>query len=187
MPKSIPFIIRRRDIFAFRIGVPKELRASIGCREIIRSLHTSNRKIAEPIALELAANTKRLFNKLRLDMTIRKNKNGVPREDELLTNYEVQIDIGGLSLPIKFKGNGEIHEQEAINQGIKTFVDSIGQYFPNSIQDNKSILPKSKKISVSPLLSEVINKFLSSNSVINRGGLAKLNKAISEQVYFKPS
>ena len=62
-------------------------------------------------------------------MSNRKNNNLQNSEDELSTNYEVQIDIGGLPLPISFKGNGDIHEQEAINLGIKTFVDSIGQFF----------------------------------------------------------
>lgn len=80
MSKQIPFIHRRGDIFHYRISVPFELREITGCREMTMSLRTSDRLIAQPIALELAAISKRLFFDLRkimansnskLDMIIR--------------------------------------------------------------------------------------------------------------------
>ena len=61
----MPFLHRRVDTFFYRISVPLELRKTIGCREMTMSLRTSDRLIAQPTALELAAISKRLFFDLR--------------------------------------------------------------------------------------------------------------------------
>lgn len=68
MNKQTPFLIRRGDIYNFRISVPSGLRHILGCREITKSLRTSIKHNAVPIALELAAITKRLFYELKLHM-----------------------------------------------------------------------------------------------------------------------
>lgn len=56
---------RRGDAYTFRIAVPIELRPYILCRELTKSLRTTDKKIAFPRALELAASCKRLFYDLR--------------------------------------------------------------------------------------------------------------------------
>jgi integrase len=69
MSKQNPFLYRRGDVLAFRIAVPLELRPFIGCRELTKSLRTSDKYLAVPIALELAAIAKRLFYDLRAIMS----------------------------------------------------------------------------------------------------------------------
>lgn len=69
MPKQNPYLYRRGEVIAFRIAVPLELRQLIGFRELTKSLRTSDKHLALPIALELAANAKRLFYDLRKIMS----------------------------------------------------------------------------------------------------------------------
>ena len=69
MPKQTPFLYRRGDALSFRIVVPLMLRPYVGCRELTKSLCTSDKHLALPIALELAANAKRLFYDLRKIMS----------------------------------------------------------------------------------------------------------------------
>lgn len=60
-----PFMQRRGDNFYFRIQVPVELRQMVGQREFTRTLKTGDRAKALPLALELGAVAKRLFDALR--------------------------------------------------------------------------------------------------------------------------
>ncbi len=59
------YLFRRGDVLTFRISVPVDLRSIVGVREITKTLHTSDRCEAVPIALEYAAIAKRLFFDLR--------------------------------------------------------------------------------------------------------------------------
>ena len=43
---KIPYLIRRKNIFYFRLVVPAELRESVKVREIIQSLRAENREEA---------------------------------------------------------------------------------------------------------------------------------------------
>lgn len=147
MPKNLPYIIRRKDTFAFRIGVPKELRSYIGCREIIRSLHTSNRKKAEPIALELAAKVKRLFLELRDDMSGNKKKH-----NSISSDYGVKLDFGDFT----FEVEGEPHEAEAINNAVKIAIESNNSRQAKNININPPTRSKSSEL----MLSKVIQDFL---------------------------
>jgi hypothetical protein len=52
---KIPYLVRRKNVFYFRLVVPPELRESINAREIVRSLKTENRHEATHQALKLAA------------------------------------------------------------------------------------------------------------------------------------
>ncbi|MBX3663027.1 MAG: hypothetical protein KF804_11290 [Burkholderiales bacterium] len=69
MPKQTPYIQRRGHALEFRLAVPQDLRSTIGCRELVRSLRTGERDIAVPIALRFAAIAKALFSDLRRYMT----------------------------------------------------------------------------------------------------------------------
>jgi integrase len=180
MPKSIPFMIRRSDTFAFRIGVPKELRTSIGCREIIRSLHTSNRRIAEPIAVELAAKAKRLFLELRQDMsTHKKNNEEDSSEDSFTTNYEFKIDFDEFKQVTSIFAKGEVHEQDSINSAIQTTLESLNQ--TTSTQSSRQTInntPKSLHVNPPILFSRVINEFLESDSAKKKAPMYKKHKTV---------
>jgi integrase len=55
---KIPYLVRRKNIYYFRLRVPAELQSSIKVREFIISLKTENRAEAIPHALKLAAHFK---------------------------------------------------------------------------------------------------------------------------------
>jgi integrase len=63
---KIPYLIRRKNVFYFRLVVPIELRGSINVREIIRSLKTENRHEATHQALKLAAHYKAVLHDLKV-------------------------------------------------------------------------------------------------------------------------
>lgn len=60
-----PYLTRRGNVFHFRIEVPFALRAAIGARELVRTLHTESRCHAEARALQCAAIAKSMFLLLR--------------------------------------------------------------------------------------------------------------------------
>ena len=57
----------------FRIAVPGDLRKCVGGRELTRTLKTTDRPLACPIALSLASKAKILFNELRERMGKKKS------------------------------------------------------------------------------------------------------------------
>ncbi|MGR8931807.1 MAG: DUF6538 domain-containing protein [Gammaproteobacteria bacterium] len=62
---KIPYLIRRKNIFYFRLGIPAELREIVKSREIVQSLRTQNNDEAERKALKLAAHFKALLHDLK--------------------------------------------------------------------------------------------------------------------------
>lgn len=60
MAARTPYLLRRGDVFHFRIATPTRLRPYFG-RELTQSLQTSDRQRAVPLSFELAAGAKRLF------------------------------------------------------------------------------------------------------------------------------
>jgi hypothetical protein len=66
---KIPYPIRRKNVFYFRLGVPAELREVIQSREIIQSLRTQNSDEAQRKALALAAYFKTLLHDLKTGKT----------------------------------------------------------------------------------------------------------------------
>jgi hypothetical protein len=66
-----PYLIRRKNVFYFRIVVPIEFRDTFKSREIIKSLKTENRAEATHKALELAAHFKAILYGLKtLDVQV---------------------------------------------------------------------------------------------------------------------
>jgi integrase len=61
---KIPYLVRRKNVFYFRLVVPAEQRESFNAREIIRSLKTECRKEATLQALKLAAHYKAALHDL---------------------------------------------------------------------------------------------------------------------------
>ncbi len=68
MRKKTPYLVVRADTWFFRIAVPVDLRGLVGCRELTRTLRTTDKASAVPRALELAAKSIGLFNELRGSM-----------------------------------------------------------------------------------------------------------------------
>ena len=77
MPSFAPFLIRRGDTYAFRIAVPAELRGLLDCRELTRTLRVAHKRDAVPMALEMAAISKRLFSLLREHSQTMSDKDGL--------------------------------------------------------------------------------------------------------------
>lgn len=66
---KIPYLVRRKNVFYFRLGVPADLREIIKTREIFQSLRTQNRDEAARRALKLAAHFKSLLHDLKTGKT----------------------------------------------------------------------------------------------------------------------
>ena len=60
------YLVRRADTYYFRLRVPDDLRQHYPRREIMRSLRTTDRAVAAPLALALAAQNLQRFNELRM-------------------------------------------------------------------------------------------------------------------------
>lgn len=74
MPRQAPYLQRRGDTLYFRLAVPEDLRPYVGGREITKTLRTTERARAVPVALEYAARVKRLFWELRGGMAEQDNE-----------------------------------------------------------------------------------------------------------------
>jgi len=61
MARNAPYLLRRNNLYSFRMAVPAALQTAVGCREITASLGVSDIHLAIPLALELAAVIKREF------------------------------------------------------------------------------------------------------------------------------
>ena len=68
MPRKLPYLQPRGNTLFFRIAVPCDLRESIGGRELTKTLRTTDKRVAAPIALEYAAAAQRLFIDARVGM-----------------------------------------------------------------------------------------------------------------------
>lgn len=62
---KIPYLVRRKNVYYFRLVVPVELREIVKVREITQSLRTENREKATHKALELAAHFKAALHDLK--------------------------------------------------------------------------------------------------------------------------
>lgn len=116
MSCQIPYLLRRGDTFVFRIVVPTDLRPVFGVREVVRSLRTSDRRIAASRALRYASKMLYLFSELRA------MPNG--HKENMQFDYTLIVDFDELGLPKQFKVEGEPHEQVAINSAIKTVIET---------------------------------------------------------------
>jgi hypothetical protein len=62
---KIPYLIRRKNVFYFRLGIPAAFREIVKSREIIKSLKTEDSEEATRRALKLAAHFKALLHDLK--------------------------------------------------------------------------------------------------------------------------
>lgn len=171
-------MLRRKDTFFFRIGVPFELRPILGCREITRSLHTSNRKTAEPFALELAATAKLIFNRLRENMAKGKS-GGKGIKSDLIYKLDLN-EFGALKTleiitePHDKEGEGEAFLEKTLARLPQTTTNFEGNTSP-STQD--------KIIATSPEKNEatfknVIDAFLTKYELKKKPAMLKKHQAV---------
>jgi hypothetical protein len=66
---KIPYLVRRKNVFYFRLGVPADLREIVKSREIIQSLRTEDSDEATRRALKLAAHFKVFLHNLKTGKT----------------------------------------------------------------------------------------------------------------------
>lgn len=171
MSRTIPFLIRRGNIISFRIAVPSELRKAVGCREFTKSLKTSDRAIAQPIALELAALSKRLFYELKLLMA--DNPDGTLLELKLL-KFENKMR----------KALRTIEQKEAKEAATAQTSLALMKFKSELFDANLSFF-ESKNIPVAipiaqhiPKLSKVINAFLSEYDKDKHAPMFKKHSAV---------
>ncbi len=103
MSRQAPYLQRRGDRFYLRIAVPSDLQSIIGDREITRALRTSDKRVAAPLALELAASAKRLF----VDLRIGRGEMGEEKLKDIVRDAKRRIEIAKIE---------ERHEDELITQ-----------------------------------------------------------------------
>ncbi|MDR3414257.1 MAG: hypothetical protein P4L87_25400 [Formivibrio sp.] len=96
MSNFTSYLLRRGDNFTFRIAVPADLRGIIGLREITKTLSTSNRHKAAPLALEYAAKTKRMFYEVRVEMNSPKKykprQKRTPEQEQFLSRWGAALE-----------------------------------------------------------------------------------------------
>lgn len=175
MPRLIPYLQRRGNTLSFRIAVPPDLRPIVGARELVKSLLTQDCRVAEPIALSLAAQAKQLFIKLR-GMAKRKTTS-----TKLLSlNYTIQCDINELGLPTGVKIEAEPHEQEAVNSAIRTiYASAVAHHQKPQSSDtapgNTTAIHLNDPV---PTLKTVIDNFLSKYMKKNKPAMLKKHKPV---------
>jgi len=126
-----PYLQRRGDIFSFRIAVPSELRHSIGKREFIQSLHTTDKRVAVVKALMLAATAKQLFHDPNKNMTDSDNNklmenirawNHKHELNEQRAQYEEELEESR----VRHKQELKQAKLEAENGAIRRAISSFG-------------------------------------------------------------
>jgi hypothetical protein len=63
--KAYPYVLCRKGIYYFREATPKDLLYFIGQREIIKTLGTTDVRVARKAALEMSELLDELFTKIR--------------------------------------------------------------------------------------------------------------------------
>lgn len=178
MSKQTPFLYRRGDVLNFRIAVPIDLRHCVGCREIVRTLGTSDRAIAAPLALSLAAQAKLLFNRLRGRMGT-----DTAGGDDLSIGLGFEIDLDEMGLPKRISVQAEPHEEDAAKALIRTAIESsaqarsrmIGGVEGRSFQKNA---PDTQQNAGVPTLKTVIEDFLIKYAKRNKPAMLKKHQQV---------
>jgi hypothetical protein len=89
---KIPYLVRRKNVFYFRLGVPADLREIVKSREIIQSLRTEDSDEATRRALKLAAHFKSLLHELKTGQTISVVRFNIRKTDrEPINNRDISV------------------------------------------------------------------------------------------------
>lgn len=132
------YLSRRGDVFYFRLSVPTDLRQQFPGREIIKSLRTTDRRVAAPQALALAAQCLVQFNEIRMSKTYRA---------DLTVSFDFKTDG---SRAVVF-GDVQPHDLETVKALAREFAGDA----PAPAATPVTTAGKS-----TPLLSEAVAEFL---------------------------
>jgi hypothetical protein len=151
MSRIAPYLLRRGNVFTFRIAVPHDLRPLIGKREITKTLYTTDKRAAIPRGLRMAAKVKELFEELRQMPPKDKRVNS----DAIEFNYSIILELDDFQKPKKLSVNAEAHEEQAVNSAIRTALS-------NHQEPATSFIPtqQAERENQAPLLSKVVSSFL---------------------------
>ena len=153
---KIPYLFRRGNVFYFRAAVPPDLREDFQCREIVQSLKVEKRLEAVPLALRMASDVTKLFNKARSMDKTQKRSEWALREKlkvrELLHQEELeQKELEHLSELRRVKAEAAL---KAENEALKAVLAS------GVAVDSERVKPVEQKLNKAPLLSVAIDEFL---------------------------
>jgi integrase len=161
MNRHTPYLQRRNDSFNFRIAVPSDLLSIISRRELTKSLNTSDRSLAIPRSLFLAAKAKLLFQRLREMIKEKKLEEG------LRVDFTFELSFDDFGKPTGIKVQAEPSEEKAVNSVIATALGSL------------ALLPRTPMTVVEPLkkvvptLEEIAKAFLADYPKDKEGMLKK--------------
>ena len=160
MSRQAPYLQRRGDVFFLRVAVPSELQCLVGGREITRTLRTTDKRVAVPLALELAASAKRLF----MDLRIGRGDVSEGKLLEIVRDAKRKIEIAAIE---------ERHEDELIAQrrqhlrelevaSLRAKAEVLDQLVAAGMSQSgaASVAPLPPPEQNVPMLSEVIGHFL---------------------------
>lgn len=147
------YLVRRGDTFYFRLSVPADLRQHFPAREIIRSLRTTDRHVAAPQALVLAAQHLEKFHSLRMSKNNRV---------ELAVIFNYRSD-----------GSREIVFDDVQPHDIET-VKTLAREFGPETQPAATVAPT---VSAStPLLSQAVAEFLEHEAKTGKDAMLRKHK-----------
>lgn len=145
------YLVRRGDTFYFRVRVPADLREHFPAREIVRSLHTTDRRVAAPQALVLAAQHLAQFHSLRMSKNHRV---------ELVVTFDYRPD-----------GSRAVVFDDVQPHDIETVKTLAREFAPESTAaPTPTLSPKT------PLLSEAVAAFLEREAKSDKDAMLKKHR-----------
>ena len=147
------YLVRRGDTFYFRLRVPTDLRQHFPAREIVRSLHTTDRCVAAPQALVLAAQHLQEFHSLRMS-----------------TNHRVELIV---TFDYRPDGSRAVVFDDVQPHDIETVKTLAHEFAPEAPKQSASAPAPSAK---TPLLSEAVAAFLEREAKSDRDAMLKKHK-----------
>ena len=165
------YLQRRGFGLTFRIAVPTDLRKRVGGREITKALKTTDRLVAIPLALSLAAQAKVLFNELRGRM-------GKKTEvDSIETGYTLTYDFDDSGQVKTFAIQAEPHETESAVAAGAAMMLAMAQSGPRQTMpapiETTQHESQQGALQAAPTFKVVVDDFLTKYAKKNKSAMLK--------------
>ena len=165
------YLQRRGFGLTFRIAVPTDLRKRVGGREITKALKTTDRLVAIPLALSLAAQAKVLFNELRGRM-------GKKTEvDSIETGYTLTYDFDDSGKVKTLAIQAEPHETESAVAAGAAMMLAMAQSGPRQTMPAPIEItqhePQQGAWQTTPTFKAVVDDFLAKYAKKNKSAMLK--------------
>lgn len=161
------YLQRRGFGLTFRIAVPIDLRKPVGGREITKALKTTDRLVAIPLALSLAAQAKVLFNELRGRMS---KKTEV---DSIETGYTLTFNLDDSGKLKTFAIQAEPHETESAVAAGAAMMSAMAQSGPRQAMPAPIQTTRHEPQQGTPTFKTVVDDFLSKYAKKNKSAMLK--------------